>query len=263
MPIREIEPFALLFAPAYVYLERNEKFVSVKAPLDFFSPADLVKLSNFESVYLPPFIDSVKPFADAGKRVRQLLSVPAYRATSSDSGHPMVALDPPPFVTSDEVIRVVAPLWSLSGERALIEPFFAAAFAGSVCDPLPGPLLVEAHDQDVEAYETAVFRSGWAVFTALHLGYCDLPFLNALLLEVFKGVLGIDAGRGFVSRPFGELASAMIAGSRCEAIPASALGETRGELDRQFAGRVRRIVELSGRAGERATIFGPGGLVGV
>jgi len=30
-----------------------------------------------------------------------------------------------------------------------------------------------------------VLRSGWAVFLALHLGYCDLPFLNQLQQRVF------------------------------------------------------------------------------
>ena len=37
-PIHSVQPYALMIAPAYVYMKVNKKFVAVKAPLDFFTP---------------------------------------------------------------------------------------------------------------------------------------------------------------------------------------------------------------------------------
>src|SRR4051794_31443428 len=73
-PIRTIEPFALMLAPVYVFMRRNEKFVSVKAPLDFFTPEELEKLRPFQSFFMTEFVDTALPFRQAARRVRAVLS---------------------------------------------------------------------------------------------------------------------------------------------------------------------------------------------
>jgi hypothetical protein len=45
--------------------------------------------------------------------------------------------------------------------------------------------MIVAREQNVMLFEQAVCRSALGVFLALHLGYCDLAFLNALRLRIF------------------------------------------------------------------------------
>jgi hypothetical protein len=191
-PIETVHPYALMLAPVYVFMRRNEKFVSVKAPMDFFSPEELTRLRSFENFYLPEFVDSVIPFRDAARRVRAILS---WKPREQALGEfPEVPLPPAPYELSDAVIRVIGPLW---GADAVIEPFFVAAFANEFCDLLPGKVLAEARDRDVAGLERAVFRSSWAVFLALHLGLCELGFLNRLRRRVFdETALGAGGAEG-------------------------------------------------------------------
>jgi len=53
-PIASVKPYALMIAPVYVFMRVNEKFVSVKAPLDFFTPEELERLKSFESFFFQP-----------------------------------------------------------------------------------------------------------------------------------------------------------------------------------------------------------------
>jgi hypothetical protein len=172
-PIDSVKPYALMLAPVYVYMRMNEKFVAVKGPLDFFTPEELSRLLPLENFFLPEFVDSVVPFREAGRRVRALLSW----KPRTEGG-----LAPAPFELSDAILRIIAPLW---GGVTTVEPFFAAALAGEVCDLLPGEAMLAARDASVERYEKAVLLSGWAVFLALHLGHCELDFLSKLRESVF------------------------------------------------------------------------------
>jgi hypothetical protein len=176
-PVDTVKPFVFMPAPVYVYMKLNEKFVSVKAPLDFFTPEELVRLRPFEAFFLPDFIDSVAPFRSYGRAIRGLL---AWQPAS------VVALSPTPFEISDTVIRMIGPLW---GKDVAIEPFFVAVFVAELCDPMPSETLLDARDRDVEVFENAIVISSWAVFIALHLGHCNLGYLNRLRLAVFEEVV--------------------------------------------------------------------------
>lgn len=175
-PIDTIEPFALMLAPVYAFMKMNEKFVAVKAPLDFFTREELEKLRTFESLHIPPFIESVLPFRSAARAVQALLSW-------NPEGLP-----PPNYELSDAVLRIIAPLW---GPKTAIEPFFVSVFVNELCELLPPEALLSTRERSIDAYEAAVFGSSWAVFLALHLGFSDLPFLNQLRRRAFEAI-----GRG-------------------------------------------------------------------
>src|SRR5689334_8605019 len=73
-PIVSVKPYSLMLAPVYVFMRLNEKFVSVKGPLDFFTPEELERLQPFESFFLPEFVDTALPFRQVARNVRALLS---------------------------------------------------------------------------------------------------------------------------------------------------------------------------------------------
>lgn len=177
IPIREIAPYALLLAPVYAFLKQNAKFIAIKAPLDFFTPEELEKISSMGSVFVTSAIDLAQPFQNAAARARAVLSVQPQDETK---------LPPSPYELSDALLKIIGPLW---GTGPVIEPYFVAVFVNSFCDELPGELLTQARELDVKLYEKALFRSSWAVFLALHLGYCDLAFLNRLRRQVFEQTL--------------------------------------------------------------------------
>jgi hypothetical protein len=182
-PVETVKPFALMLAPVYVFMRRNAKFVAVKAPLDFFTEAELVKLRGCELFYLPEFVDQILPFRQVARRAKALLK---WEPTAHSS-----PLPPNPFELSDAVLRIIGPLWSPVHS---LEPFFVSAFADEFCELLPGPELLAARDSDIASYERAIFISCWMVFLTLHLGITDRDYLSALRLQSFRKVLGTDAG---------------------------------------------------------------------
>lgn len=180
IPLAEVRPYTLIFTPAYVHMRINQKFVSVKGPLDFFLPEELAKLSRFETLFFAKELEGVTPFLKAGARVRSLLK-----------DNPADELKAPPFVISDAILRAVAPLWTSApgGESLLIAPLNISAFVNELCDGFAPELLVRARDVDVQLFDTALLRSSWAVFAALHLGHLELRFLSRLRDRVFHSSL--------------------------------------------------------------------------
>ena len=195
-PIQTVSPFALMLAPVYVYMKTNQKFIAVKAPMDFFTPEELLKLAPLKSFFISDFVDSALPFREAAHRVQAVLGwAPKSNqsATESSDSFPPVLIPPAPYEVSDAILRITGPIWS---KGAVIEPFFVSIFANELCDLLPGEVLKSARDQDVSLFERAILRSSWAVFLALHLGYNELSFLNQLRLRVFEETLERRAPRG-------------------------------------------------------------------
>jgi hypothetical protein len=248
-PIQSVAPYALMLAPVYVYMKRNEKFVAVKAPLDFFTPEELEKLRPLESFFIPEFVDSAIPFRDAGRRVRSLLSLP---------------VQPAPYELSDATLRTMGPLW---GNGAVIEPFFIAIFANEVCDLLPGDLLKSSRDGNLAAYETGIIRSALTVFLALHLGYCDLDFLNQLRLDVFKDAL---SGKETFADALSErdelraLAGAILRTSSSKIVKAEFFAASHGTIAVKLVARMERVKAQMIRAEQPVpTIYGAKGFVDV
>lgn len=183
--VRAVKPYSLMLAPVYVFLKRNAKFVSVKAPLDFFTPEELDKLSSYESFFMPRFVDSTYPFHDAGKRARAVLASPPAKLPPMWKGLKPVPMSPTPYELSDAILQILGPLWA---EGALIEPFFVVAFVNGLFASFPTTLLREARERDVFKCDHAVQASSWVCFLAMHLAILDLKYLERLRDSVFEHV---------------------------------------------------------------------------
>jgi hypothetical protein len=247
--IASLEPYRLIFAPAYVHMRMNQKFVSIKGPLDFFTPEELGKLARFETIYFGPTLERLSPFMRAGARVRELLR--------ANPAHELLA---PPFVVSDAVIRTVGPLWraapptTVDDENVLIDPLGVAAFVSELCEPLPSEHLARARDVDVRLFDTALLRSSWAVFAAIHLGHMELGFLDRLRDRVFQSsVYGFvqetesPVGKDIetlASFSFDSVFSGPVSGHG-DVIRSQALGERGGRVMEKLGSRLKRVQRLA------------------
>jgi hypothetical protein len=180
-PIETVKPFAMMIAPVYVFMRRNEKFISVKSPLDFFTPEELERFKDVEMLFMPEFVDSVLPYRGLARRVKMMLGW-----NPVDVGG---ALPPAPYELSDGVLRMTAPLW---GTKYRIEPFFAGVFVNELCSLLPGEDLMAAREKDIELFERAIILSAWTVFFSLHLGAADQVYLDRVRLASFRKVMGTE-----------------------------------------------------------------------
>lgn len=253
-PIHQIQPYVLMPAPVYAFLNLNEKFVSVKAPLDFFIPDELEQLASLHQLYFPEFVDSLEPFKSAGRNVRKLLNL--WQNSRS-------VLAPAAYELADAILKIVGPLWSPHGE---IEPFFIAIFNNELLDPLSNQQLVEARDRSIDLFEDALIISSWAVFLALHLGYTDLPFLESLRSRIFKDVsMGKSSSSEYV--PMHELLSAalmVVKGRGDRVVRGDAFSFMPGRVAEKMASRMVRIHEQFLKNNIKvATIFGEEGFADV
>ncbi len=119
--ISTVKPYALMLAPVYVFMKRNEKFVSVKGPLDFFTPEELAAFSSYGAFHLPKTVAELTPFQTAAKLVREMLK------------ETQAPFPPAPFEVSDELIKVLAPVWGRNIESS---PFWSSIFSDELCGPL-------------------------------------------------------------------------------------------------------------------------------
>ncbi|MCM2277116.1 MAG: hypothetical protein NDJ89_03495 [Oligoflexia bacterium] len=254
-PISTVKAFTPMLAPAYVFMPRNEKFVSVKSPLDFFTPEELERLKSFESFYFPEFLNAVMPFRSAARGVLTLLT---WRPDESDPA----VLPPASYELADAALRLIGPLW---GKDTQIEPFFLAVFVNELCELLPSELLSEVREQSVEGYENALLLSSWTVFLALHLGYCDLAFLNALRLRVFRSsASGEDEPGAFapLDEVIGLARATFSLENRLSPFRADVFVGRRDRASLKMVSRLRRVIgSLLRPDAPVATIFGPGGFV--
>lgn len=183
IPMERIAPFLPCVSPIYVYFPKNEKFIAVKSPLDFFDPKELEKLKPLQAFYVPPFFDSIQPIQSIARNLKGLLN--AFEAQESKNGGPDfsdVQFPMSSFEKTDNVLQAIAPLW---GPELKIEPFFAGVFASELCGKLPEALLKSAREKSIEVYDLAILRSSVAVFLALHLGYCDPEHLTKIRELIF------------------------------------------------------------------------------
>jgi hypothetical protein len=265
-PIDSVKPFALMLAPVYVYMKLNQKFVAVKAPLDFFTPEELQKIRPFESLYVTPFVDEALPFRDAARRVRALLNFADVGPVAKKSGsepYPDPCLGPAPFEVSDGVLQIIGKLWS---DGLVIEPFFLAVFANELCELLPSSTLLSAREKDVQRFERAVMQSSWAVFIALHLGYCNMSYLNRLRDRVFREILDSQSSSPQWSETDDLVRASSVAFQEAET--RSVTGEHFASRDervfQKMASRLERVkAELMNKDAPAPSIYGPKGFVDV
>jgi hypothetical protein len=169
--VSSMKPFSLMLSPVYVLMKRNQKFVSVKAPLDFFTPDELESLLRYEEFFIPKSVEAVTGFRSAARMVGRILD-------EAGAGFP-----PAPFEISNEVISVLAPQW---GRSLVVSPFCAAIFADELCGNLePGELLL-GRDSAVVKHDQGLLLSGLLVFTLVHLGWSDPARLREIRSVVYS-----------------------------------------------------------------------------
>lgn len=244
--IRSVKPFALLMAPAYVYMKLNQKYVMVKRPLDFFTEDELVRLSSFESLFFPKENETSLLFKRAAGEVKALLQwCPQETSSEADA-----VLPPASYEVSDAVIRLIAPLWE-AGLK--IDPFYVALFVNELCYPFPPEVLEACRERDVVLYERAALDSSWVVFLALHLGYADLDFLSQLRMKVMQGDSQEKGSSASVEvNELIHLAQGSLehAGAQDSAFPGQLIGaqlllENRGRASQKLLARFHRVEALS------------------
>jgi hypothetical protein len=188
-PIESIRPFFPMPAPVYVLLSGNDKFVSIKAPLDFFTPQELERFKPMGAFFYPDFIKRVIPFRNEALQFKTLLlGIEEAKKLSAQE----LEGTPAPFEVSDAFLRMSGKMWS---EGGVIEPFFAAVFVHELCEALPEKWMIDTYSKSVLTYEQAILRSGWATWQAMHLGYLHLGWLNQFRNNVFKVAAGLVADR--------------------------------------------------------------------
>ncbi len=187
-PVDSVSPYALMLSPVYIWFNRNKKFLAVKSPLDFFTPEELERYQKLQNFFVPESVDAAIPFQSAAQSAKAIMSwVPKTKAQynpgkEGKESYPEILLPVSPYEISDAMIQILGPLWA---EGLRIEPFFVSVFCSELCDLLPGEVLEAARNQNIDQFETAILRSAWAVFLALHLGKCELIYLNRLRRKIF------------------------------------------------------------------------------
>lgn len=174
VPVRDLKPFTLLRGPAYVLLRRNERYLGVRGPLDFFTAEDIERLQSFTVVYFTPFVEIADPYEQAGRAIRRILMW-----LDEASAHPV-----DPFERSDAVVRILGPLWSADLQ---MEPFFATVLVEELCGSLPAELLLRVRNEDVAQFERRLLEASGVVLLLLLLGEGDLGHLRRCRQEIFEG----------------------------------------------------------------------------
>ena len=169
--ISTVKPYVLMLAPVYVFMKRNEKFVAVKAPLDFFTPEELESFSVYSTFHLPKSVSTITPVQTSARVVRGIFS-------KLDAPFP-----PAQFEVARESMKILRKIWGLE-ER--VDFFSMAIFTDELCGALPSSALLQGRDTAVVRHDLGLLLSGALIFLLAHLGWGDLSFLRSLREEVYR-----------------------------------------------------------------------------
>ncbi len=247
-PADTVAPFVPVLAPAYTYMERNEKFLLVKEPLDFFSPEELARWKASGNLY---FLRE----SAAGARFRQAARVvqPILTARLSAAAIQARLLEPASYEVSDAILRLLAPLWGRAptATACTIDQFGVAIFVQELCGPLPPETLRPVRELDIALCLRAQLSAAWSVFLGLHLGYCNLPFLKGLRARAFQSAIQasavgsetgevaelIDVAQATLAEPLPSLAGGAVSAER--------LSQDFGRTSEKIAARLNRVERLA------------------
>ena len=177
-------PNEFLGVPVSVYLELNQKFVSVKGPLGLFSPEELDKFKTKGELFVHSFAKRIEAAQKVGSDIRDAqalkISQPMHLIQSADSENQSsqetrVQQPPHPLQLHETSLRLLAQIW---GRELWVEPYFLTVLALEMGGPLPIELVKARADQNIDALELALVRASVAVFFALHLGWVDPVWLG-------------------------------------------------------------------------------------
>lgn len=276
MRVKEVLPYTLMFAPCYVYLTANEKFLAVKSPLDFFTEEELSRLLKYQFIYCSSFSINALPFRDSGRAVRKVLTEETGQSEDPEEiriqkiGKPKrfsdTQLGPSVFEVSDAVLRALGPVWWEYDDGIGVEPVLVAIFINEVCAPIPAERLEGAREMNGEKQDEAVLKSSWAVFLVLMAGYCDLEFLDEIRIRVFDDVI-LDRPYTNDGSEVDELISIALQtfqGDGLNLILAEALEEFKGTGALKLVSRLNRVKhKFVSRGSEPPSIHGKRGLIDV
>ena len=266
--VDSVKPFALMSAPVYLWLGANEKFISLKAPFDFFTAEELEKIkAGHRFLYLPPAVRSLLPFRNAGLQVRALIRPKRERPKAPDpkTQYPWVGMTPAPYELSNEVLKIIGPLWWEYSEDVIgVEPFLVSIFVNELCSPLPNEKLLTARETNTDLYDHALLCSSFAVFIALHLGNCEYSFLNSLRLLTFERVISGASGSHSGPSDLNDLIRLAIdlLGENPAQITNEALARRSDLISQRVSGRLERVLAgLAQKGDSPPTVYGEGGFI--
>jgi hypothetical protein len=242
--VSTVKPFALMMGPVYVFMKRNQKFVSVKAPLDFFTPEELSSLARYEEFFLPKSVSEVTPFQTAARVTRELI-----RANQN-------AFPPAPYEISNQVIQTLASIW---GKESRVTAFCASVFTDEFCGQLDSGELLLGRESAVVKHELGLLLSGTLIFVLVHLGWYDLELLTQLRKEVYSRTIRGEEWREVVlhwehlTRDLCRLLDLRLD------LSSESLSEFQTQWSFQLQGRILRILETSKVFEERGLPMASGG----
>lgn len=245
-PVSSVHPYALMLAPIYVLMKKNQKLVSVKAPLDFFVPSELETMKVYQRFYIPKFINSVSRFQTAAKLAKSLLKTPC----RDEMG---IA----PYEISKEMLSVLGPLW---GKDFRVEAFFAAVFTDEFCGSLDPEKMLRAREETVVRHDLGILLSGLIVFSLLHLGWFDYELLQTIRNETYDRTVMGDRWDA-PTNPWEAINQDLILQVE-ESIPLDrdSLSLTEGEWAKKILGRMKDLEKTPpSKRYESLSIFGPEG----
>jgi hypothetical protein len=177
-----------------------------------------------------------------------------------------IVLPPAPFELSDAIIRIIGPFWWQSREGTCVDPFSVTVFVNELCGLFSYEKLVEAREKNSVNFDLAIFRSSWVVFLALHLGYCDLEYINELRTRIFdENISGeFTSSSGHELDELIAIAYASLRNYRVKLIKADSIGKGQDKASLKLIARLDRVIrELVNKNGQPPSIYGKGGFIDV
>jgi hypothetical protein len=264
--IATLESCSLLYAPIYVYLEKNGKYLSVKGPFDFFTDADLDKLKSYKVFYVPKFVYSLNEIRQTAVQIRTILVSKASTILRlRQNVNFQVKLLRAPFEISNIILKNLGQLWRKYPDDEIgMEPFFMVVFVNELLGNLPPEVLLRTKEADKDHFEKSMFISSIVVFLALHLGYCDFEFISSLRLDILDQILfsNSDFKTHIEVQEMISLAEDLLKGSQLQCIKANRFDPLGSKVSQKLFHRLGRIrEELLLHSEEPLTVFGERGLI--
>lgn len=176
VPAGVFRPNQFLGVPVYIHMELNQKFVSVKGPLGFFSAADLEKFSKKGDLFVHSFARRIETAQSVGDSIKKMLQLKLIQPVHTNQGEVKVQQPPHSLQLHETSLRLLAQVW---GRELWVEPYFLAILALEICGPVPEEQLKIWSSESVDRLELALVRACTAVFFGLHLGWVDPVWLGS------------------------------------------------------------------------------------
>lgn len=182
-PIRIDRAYALTWSPVYVFLRRNQKFVAVKGPKDFFTPDELKKLSPFENFFIPKRSTEIDYYQEKGRNLRRYLESIKHEEDSLASNPDPKEAPTASYEVSAFTMDKICEIW---GTRRHLMNWEVVAYIDSICHGVAGDHWLRLREISIQEFDRILAHSSWIIFFALHLGYTDIDLLSRYRSELFR-----------------------------------------------------------------------------